>query len=721
MTQDFGLWTSDSYTPPMPSPWSESAARRFVRRYGRSAGRDAALCLYASRLLGSDPSLVLHGGGNTSVKTTAPDVSGRRIEILRVKGSGADLATLEPGGLPAAALEPLRRLRTLPALPDESMVNELRRALLDASAPTPSVEALLHAFLPARFVLHTHADAVLTLTNQPRARALLVEALGDGVPILPWIMPGFPLAKAVAKAAERNPEARTIVLLNHGLFTFSDDAREAYESHVRLAERCARLVRRRVPGASFGPIRPSAPPAGACALAAGAAPILRGALAGPAAGPGGAPRRVILDWRASREGLSFLERPDAARLASAGPLTPDHVIRTKSAYLLAPAFDPRRPEAFRAAVSGAVMRYRAAYERGFRSACRARDVRREMLDPSPRVVLVPGAGLFASGRTVSEARIAADIAERTLRAKAIAEDLGRYRPLSALDLFDMEYWSLEQAKIRKGPRPPLEGQAAIVTGAAGAIGAAVARSLAEAGASVALADLDGRALAADAAWIESRRGKGSAVAIRMDVSDTASVRAGFDAACLAFGGVDIVVPNAGLAAVGRLERLDPADFDRLLAVNARGTFLVLAETARRLRAQGTGGSIVIVSTKNVLAPGASFGAYSASKAAAHQLGRIAALELADIGVRVNLVAPDAVFGGAGRRSGLWAAVGPDRARSKGLSPEGLERHYRERSLLKVPVAGEDVGRAVVFFASNATPTTGAVLPVDAGVPEAFPR
>ena len=322
---------------------------------------------------------------------------------------------------------------------------------------------------------------------------------------------------------------------------------------------------------------------------------------------------------------------------------------------------------------------------------------------------------------MSEARIAADIAERTLRAKAAASDLGRYQPLSPLDLFDMEYWSLELSKLRKGPALPLAGQAALVTGAAGAIGAAVGRALAAAGAAVALADLDERALESDVAWIVQRHGKGSAIAVRMDVSDERSVRKGFDRSCLAFGGLDVVVPNAGLAAVGRLERLTAADFDRLLSVNARGTFLVLAEAARRLRAQGTGGNIVIISTKNVFAPGASFGAYSASKAAAHQLGKIAALELAAIGVRVNLVAPDAVFKGAGRSSGLWAAVGPDRAKSKGLTPAELERHYRERSLLKVPVTGEDVGRAVVFFAAGATPTTGATLPVDAGVPEAFPR
>lgn len=704
----------------MRSRWSDAEARKFIRRDGPAHGRDLALRVYTSRLLGADPDLVLHGGGNTSVKVRRRDRLGRAFEAIHVKGSGWSLDSIEPAGLPGMALEPLRRLRALASLSDEEMVAEIRRALLDPSAPTPSVETLLHAFLPHRFVDHSHADAVLVLTNQAGGARLVREAMGSRVAVLPWIMPGFPLAKAVAAAFERDPRIEGIVLAKHGLFTFGDDPRSSYEAHVRLVDRCERFLRRRLPAARLGPIPATPPPPAAKALAAALAPAIRGVLAEPSGDPCDPWRRFVLEWRASPPVLGFLARRDAERLAASGPLTPDHVIRTKGPYLLA-----RRaaggPEAFRRAAAEAAARYRARYDRYFEHGSRARGVRRSRLDPAPRVVLVPGVGLFAAGRSVRDARIAADIAERTLRAKGIAARLGRYEALSALDLFDMEYWSLEQAKLAAGSAAPLAGQVALVTGAAGAIGAAIGRALAAAGAAVALADLDAAAQAHEAAWIEARHGIGSAAALGMDVSDEGSVRAAFDEICRRLGGVDLVVPNAGLAAVGRLDRLRAADFDRLLAVNARGVFLVVAEAARRMRLQGTGGNVVIISSKNVLAPGASFGAYSASKAAGHQLGRIAALELASIGVRVNLVAPDAVFEGAGRRSGLWQAVGPDRARARGLSPLELERFYRDRSLLKVAVTGEHVAEAVLFFATNRTPTTGAVLPVDAGLPEAFPR
>ena len=336
------------------------------------------------------------------------------------------------------------------------------------------------------------------------------------------------------------------------------------------------------------------------------------------------------------------------------------------------------------------------------------------------MILVPGIGIFTAGRTKQDARIAADIAEHTLRAKALANSIGRYTALSDADLFDMEYWSLEQAKLGKAKEPVLAGQVALVTGAAGAIGFAVCRKLVEAGAHVVVTDLEQGRLDAAVAELDPKR-RGLAAGVVMDVTDERSVASGLDQASRLYGGIDILVLNAGIAHVSAIEETEPAAFRRVVDVNLVGYFLVLRTAAALLRRQGTGGNVIVNSSKNVFGPGADFGAYSASKAGAHQLGKVAALELAAAGVRVNMVNADAVFGDAARPSGLWQEVGPARARSRGLEPAELQHYYRSRNLLKATVTGEHVGNAVVFFASNLTPTTGATLPVDGGIPEAFPR
>ncbi|TMB19598.1 MAG: bifunctional aldolase/short-chain dehydrogenase [Deltaproteobacteria bacterium] len=706
----------------MESRWSEREAAEFVERLAPRWGEDLALCVYGSRLVGRDPDLVMHGGGNTSLKGTVTTLVGERVEALFVKGSGWDLDAIEPPGLPAVDLAHLRKLRALGELSDEEMVNQLRTHLFDASAPNPSVETLLHAFLPHRFVDHTHADIALVLTNQPRdeAEAMVREAFGPRWAIVPYVMPGFALAKLAAEVYERDPSVEGLVLMNHGLFTFADDARTAYERMIAGADRAERFVRararaRRPTGRGA---RLEVPPAGA---AARLAPVLRGALA-EATGDADRPwRRMILEHRASEATLDILAGSDAARIAAANPLTPDHVIRTKGPALLLPGDLPLDdPGALRERLAAAVARYREAYDAYFETnRARARTLVTK-LDSSPCVILVPGVGLFTAGRTKQDARIAADIAEHTLRAKALANAIGRYTALGDADLFDMEYWSLEQAKLGKAKEAALAGQVALVTGAAGAIGFTVCQKLIEAGAHVVAADLAGERLEAAAGELDPGR-RGLAAGVVMDVTDERSVAAGFAETCRLYGGVDILVLNAGIAHVSPIEATDPAAFRRVVDVNLVGYFLVLREVAALFRRQGTGGNVIVNSSKNVFAPGADFGAYSASKAGAHQLGKVAALELAAAGVRVNMVNADAVFGDAKRPSGLWQAVGPARARSRGLDPAQLRDYYRERNLLKAAVTPEHVGNAVVFFASNLTPTTGATLPVDGGVPDAFPR
>jgi NAD(P)-dependent dehydrogenase (short-subunit alcohol dehydrogenase family) len=342
------------------------------------------------------------------------------------------------------------------------------------------------------------------------------------------------------------------------------------------------------------------------------------------------------------------------------------------------------------------------------------------LDSTPRVILVPGVGVFTAGRSKADARIAADITEHTLRAKATANDVGHYVALSDGDLFDMEYWVLEQAKLGKGKDAPLAGQVALVTGALGAIGFGICRQLVGAGAHVVLADLDAERLETARAELDPK-GKGIAGTLVMDVTDETAVARGFDDLCREYGGLDVLVLNAGIAHVSALTDLDAAALRRVVDVNFHGYFLVLREAARLMQRQGTGGNVIVNSSKNVFAPGADFGAYSASKAAGHQLAKVAALELAPHGIRVNLINADAVFGNDARPSGLWQEVGPARAKSRGMDPKELQEFYRQRNLLKARVTPEHVGNAVVFFATNQTPTTGATLPVDGGVPEAFPR
>lgn len=685
----------------MKSRWSDEDARSFVERYA-AHGEDLALRVYTSRLIGSDPDLVLHGGGNTSVKSTVTDLLGEPVEAIFVKGSGWNLDTIAPEGLPGMRLQGLRRLRALPELSDEEMVNQQRIHLFRSDAPTPSVEALLHAFLPAKFIDHSHADAVLALTNRPDGEAAVREVYGAELGIVPYVMPGFGLALRAAEAFEASPGCIGLVLLQHGLFTWGETARESYERHIQMVDRAERWL-----AARRQKIWTVTPDSGdAAAQAAALAPVLRGKLARPTGDTDRPWRRMILEWDGGEEALDWVNGKAMPLLARSNPLTPDHVIRTRSLPLVAPS-----PET----LGDALEAYVRAYEQYFAAGIAARGPR-QALDPLPRVILIPGIGMFTAGPTRKDARIAADLYRHTIRTKKLVFETGDYQGLPDLDLFDVEYWSLEQAKLGKGKELPLARQVAAVTGAAGAIGSGIAAELLAAGAHVALLDRDEAALAA----LKERLG-GAVEAIVCDVTDEVSMAQAFAEICRRFGGVDLVVPNAGLAHSAPLDRLTLEDWRRIQGVNTDGVFLTVREAVRVLRRQGTGGNIVLISSKNVFAPGAEFAAYSASKAAAAQLAKVAALELAKDGIRVNAVSPDAIFENAGRPSGLWQEIGPDRARSRGMAPEELPEFYRQRSLLKVPLSARHVGQAVVFFASNLTPTTGTVLPVDAGLPEAFPR
>lgn len=698
----------------MNSRWSDADARAAIERWG-AAGQDLALRCYTARLIGAAPDLVLHGGGNVSVKGTVRNVLGEPVEAIFVKGSGWDLASIEPPGLPALDLRELRRLRAAESMDDAVMANQFRLRLFDASAPTPSIETLLHAFLPHKFIDHSHADALLALTNQPDGLRHVADALGERVACLPYVTPGFDLARQIADVYEARPAVEGIVLMQHGLVTFGDDARTAYERHIALVDACERYIAQRARGRRLTCVLASA--RAPTELAALAAPRLRGALAWHAPDEDDPHVRSILCWSATDGVLDFVNSAEAATLAPTGPLTTDHLIRTKAQPLLIQ--QPRWDDA--AALRAQLDAEIAAYRERYRAYVQRHGGPADEVDPSPRVVLLPGAGAFCWGATWRDARIAADITEHALATKTQANWIGQYTALSDEHLYVMEFRSMQQAKLGAPRKRPLERKVVAVSGAAGAIGAAIAETCAQAGAHVVLADISADRLAPIVQRIEAACGIGAAIALVMDVTDEASVRAGYDEICRRLGGVDVVVPNAGIAHVAPIEELSLADFRRVMDVNVNGYLLFMREGIRVLKAQGLGGHIVICSSKNVFGPGKDFGAYSASKAAGHQLGRVAAIELAPLGIRVNMINPDAVFGDRATPSGLWETVGPERARSRGMKTEDLPEYYRQRNLLKTRVYGRHVGNAVVFFASNATPTTGAALPVDGGVVEAFPR
>jgi rhamnulose-1-phosphate aldolase/alcohol dehydrogenase len=706
----------------MKSRWTERGAHEAIERIGELHGEDLALRVYSSRLIGSDPNLVLHGGGNTSLKAARTTLLGDLVDVLFVKRSGIPLDGVGPEDLLGLDLQHLRRLRGLESLSDEEMVSQLRARALDPSAANPSVETLLHAFLPHRFVDHSHADAILALTNQVEGEALIREVLGERVVVVPYIMPGLRLAKAVAEAVEDQPAVQGAVLLKHGLCSFAEGARASYELHIEFVDLCEQFLARKtghrpVATAPSG----SATSDTARARVAATAPILRGLLAEETGDEDHPHRRWVMEWRGDPAVLEFCASSEARELVRQGPLTPDHVIWTKALPLYVDDPHWEDPDRLAERFRDAVAEYRRDYDATFEGCAKEKGVGRGELDSTPRVVLLPGAGALCFGRSKREARIVADITEHTLAAKTLAQAVGRYESASPSDLFDVEVWRLERAKLGSSAERPLERQVVLVTGGGGAIGVGVAEVCAAAGAHVILADLDGQRAEEAAAGIESRHGAGSAMALEFDVTDEASVRGGFDACCVAYGGLDVVVPNAGIALVSPIEELSGDEARRVVEVNYLGVLNTIREAARVFRLQGTGGHVVVNSSKNVFAPGKDFGAYSASKAAAHQIGKIAALELAPIGVRVNLINADAIFEEGEVRSGLWETVGPDRARRRGLETDELPEFYRKRNLLHARVRARHVGNAVVFFASNATPTTGATLPVDGGIPEAFPR
>jgi rhamnose utilization protein RhaD (predicted bifunctional aldolase and dehydrogenase)/NAD(P)-dependent dehydrogenase (short-subunit alcohol dehydrogenase family) len=666
-----------------------------VDRYARQGvAADQALRLYTTRLLGQDPALVLHGGGNTSVKTVVPDLLGQDAEVLSVKGSGWDMGAMEPAGMPAVRLAPLLKLRARQEVSDEEMVRFQRANLIDPMAPNPSVETLLHAFVPHKFVDHTHSVAILSLTDQPDGEKICAELYDGRMGLVPYIMPGFRLAKKSAEVFEAGPRAEGLILHKHGIFTFGASAREAYERMIELVSLAEARLRRARKAVFVTAQLPQT-----CAPLATIAPILRGACSLADPRHEGAWRRLILEFRTSDAIRNFVDGADVGRYARAGVVTPDHTIRTKNWPLVVAAPEGGAADDFKRQAAAAVARFIEHYKAYFvRNNARVGGIK-QMLDPLPRVALLPGLGLFGLGRAKKDARIAADLAEAAVATITDAEAIGRFESISEADMFDVEYWALEQAKLGAAKELPLAGQIAAVTGAGGAIGAATAKAFAAAGAEVALLDVDQGAARAAAQAIG-----GAALALACDVTDAASVRAAFDRVVETFGGVDIVVSNAGAAWQGRIGAVDESVLRQSFELNFYGHQRVAQNAVRIMLAQGTGGCLLFNVSKQAVNPGPNFGPYGVAKAATLFLVRQYALDYGADGIRANAVNADRI------RSGILTdEMIAQRAQARGLS----EKDYMSGNLLGREVTAEDVAQAFVAQAL-ALKTTADVTTVDGG-------
>jgi rhamnose utilization protein RhaD (predicted bifunctional aldolase and dehydrogenase)/NAD(P)-dependent dehydrogenase (short-subunit alcohol dehydrogenase family) len=647
------------------SRWNDADADAF--------GGPLGARVYTSRLLGAEPALVMHGGGNTSVKATGTDVFGDQFDLLYVKGSGSDLASMTAAGFAPLLLDRTVRLANLEALTDAEMTEQLRLACTSADAPAPSVEAILHAILPDTYVDHTHADAVLSLTNTPNGRKWIDEVYGEQVVVVDYVMPGFALARrcALEIPARRTQATVGVILMQHGIFTFGETARESYERMIALVTTAEEFLAQHDAWELPERVHPRRVDRGAVA-------DLRSSISRAAGAP------MILTTTRSPRVDAFLDRDDHADLAGRGPLTPDHVIRTKRVPLIGRDVDEY------------VVDYREYFDRNDARTSRPLT----MLDPAPRVVLDAELGLLTAGRTARDAAVARDIALHTIDAIERSARLDDWHALPETDIFDVEYWELEQAKLaRQGAPAPLAGEVALVTGAASGIGRATAAQLQARGAAVVALDLDPRITEGD---------DPSVLGLECDVTDEHAIDRALDAAVERFGGLDIVVLNAGIFPPSTpIDSLSLADWRRVMAVNVDANLAILSRGIDLLARAPRRGRVVVNASKNVPAPGPGAAAYSASKASLTQLARVAALEWSKLGVRVNIVHPNAVFD-----TGIWTDdVLAARAASYGLSVE----EYRRNNLLGVEVTSNDVAGVIVALCSDTfSRTTGAQIPVDGG-------
>jgi len=698
----------------MQNLWNDTDFQRFVKEQSNSPEIPSELAelVYASRLLGSESSLVIHGGGNTSVKCELADMVGNRAEVLLIKASGIDLNRVTCLDYTPLRLGPLRKLGELFSRNDKASEDALRRfstkefkyllllnmfSLTDHMTEqrlTPSIETLLHSFLPHRFILHTHSFALLTISNQPDGERLCRETLGESFGSVDYIKPGIGLARAAAVVYEANPEIQGLVLQKHGLVTFGATAREAYSRMIdavsKLEARIAVAGRKTFPlaklPASIAPVEDTAP-------------IIRGACVDEKAPGTREYRHFILDFRTSEVILDYVNSEDLVSMSQKGAMTPDFIIRTKNKPLVVPPPDSGNLSGFKLAVQEAVQRYRQEYTDYYTVQQQAAGMQVTMLDPLPRVVLVPGLGLFGLGRTAKSAAVNADIATCTAAAILDAESLGKFESISDREAFEIEYWDMEQAKMNKVHHDVFAGKIVMVTGAASGIGLATAKAFRQKGAELVILDLSQESLERAAEELG-----GNVLAMSCDVTSRAAVRSAFDAACRRFGGLDIVVSNVGAAIQGRIGEVSDEVLRKSFELNFFSHQSIAQEAVRVMKLQGTGGVLLFNVSKQAVNPGPDFGPYGLPKAATMFLVRQYALDHGRDGIRSNGINADRI------RSGLLTEeMIKARSTARGLS----EKEYMAGNLLQLEVTAEDVAEAFLHLALE-TRTTGSITTVDGG-------
>jgi rhamnose utilization protein RhaD (predicted bifunctional aldolase and dehydrogenase)/NAD(P)-dependent dehydrogenase (short-subunit alcohol dehydrogenase family) len=651
----------------MKSRWSDAEAAQ----YGGPLGPR----VYTSRLLGRDKSLVLHGGGNTSVKLREKDVFGEERDVLYVKGSGHDLETIDADGFAPLPLAHLQKLPRLASLSDAQMVNELATHVLRAGAPPPSVETLLHAILPHRYVDHTHADAVLAISNAPEGEKRIREIYGERVAVVPYVMAGFDLAAHCAREFPKQASSKTagMVLVSHGIFSFGAEARESYERMIELVSMAEDyLQKKKAWHLGFSPSMASAPRREEIAE-------LRKAISEHAGFP------IVLKVNDSEKFRAFAQRPDVEKLSRQGPATPDHLLFTKPFPMIGRD------------VAAYARRYREYFER---HAGKTQEPK-SMLDPAPRMVLDPELGFAAAGRDAREAAIIEALYDHTIDVILRAEALGGWRAVGEDHLFDIEYWDLEQAKLRKAGAPPVfSGEVALVTGAASGIGKACVASFLQRGAAVVGLDRNPA--------IETMLKEAGFLGVTLDLTDVKALENALDRGVRAFGGIDMLVLNAGIFPASQpVQEVSTETLRQTMAVNLEAPLRILQLCHPLLRLAPRGGRIVVIGSRNVPAPGPGAAAYSASKAALNQVARVAALEWAKDGIRINSLHPDAVYD-----TGLWT---PDLLAARAKAYNMTVEQYRRKNLLRTEVASSDVAElAAEMCGPLFAKTTAAQVPVDGG-------
>jgi len=666
--------------------WSNNESRKYINKYKKLGhSEDMALRVYTSRLLGRNSELVLHGGGNTSVKTTIKDIDGKNYDVLCVKGSGWDMAEIEPEGLPAVKLKPLLSLKNKKHLSDEDMVAYQKRNLIDIKSPNPSVETFLHAFLPFKFVDHTHSDAIMNVTNRPDGLKFSKKIFGKKVSIVSYVMPGFGLAKKINEVYSTNPNIDCLILMNHGIFTFANNAKEAYSLMIKYVSKAEKAVRKlkvkKIKQINNFSTRFDVDEV---------APILRGLLSEQK------DQKFIVNYRINNKLKYFINGQNIKNYSSKGTATPDHVIRVKPFPLIITPKKNSTLKEFELTAKKAFDNYRKKYIRYFNTNKKKVKEKKVMLDTSPRVILVQNIGLFSVGNSLNAAKIAGDLTETNARVISSVEETSRYKFIPEKDLFDVEYWSLEQAKIQK-TKKILEGNIVVITGSTGRIGFETYKLFKSYGAEVVLLDynLD---------KIKSLQSKIKELCIHCDVRSKKSVKSAFKQICEKYGGIDILISNAGTAVGGSIAEVD----DRILRQSFEDNFFshqnCASEAIKIMKKQNINGCILFNISKQSVNPGKNFGPYGLPKSALLSLCKQYAVDYGSYGIRSNGINADRI------RSGL---LNDSMIKNRAKARELTEDDYMKGNLLLDEVKAEDVAKAF-FHLAVSKKTTGAVLTVDGG-------